>query len=124
MTDGIGGMGGVQNALNSVAQQIGDTGKIVRDVYEALDQFKKETDRAIRQETLQKIREDLERLRGIVGNLGSGGMMGTLGSAIDQIQEGLDSARISSGQGDTDALQVIQQTIDDLRDRLRGMPPA
>lgn len=122
MTMEIGGVGGASSRIDDVVRDLGQTTAIVRDIFTELDEFKQTIDKDMREASARRIQEDLERLHQMVGNMG-GRVSQSLANMINDVQSGVDSARISgSNSGDAESLNHIQQVLDQLRDQLGSTP--
>ncbi|MBU0501846.1 MAG: hypothetical protein KJ811_01195 [Candidatus Margulisbacteria bacterium] len=119
MTMEIGGAGdaGVAGRIEDVVKGFGETRQVILDIVQELEEFKEATDKEIREATLQRIQEDLERLHS-----GAGNVQGIMSRSLENIQNSLDSARISGSQGEAEALNQIQARVDELRQQLGGTP--
>jgi ABC-type transporter Mla subunit MlaD len=67
---GVSGFGGMSSQVNNVISQLGETNKIVIDIFNKLEDFKTETDKAMVKEQLDKARETIEKLRSSIKQLG------------------------------------------------------
>jgi len=122
MTMEIGGVGGAGNRIDAVVRDLSQTTEIVRNIFDELEEFKQSIDKEMREASARRIQENLERLQQMVGNMG-GRVSQSLVNMIDDVQGGVDSARISgSNSGDADSLNQIQQVLDQLRDQLGSTP--
>ncbi|MBN2058442.1 MAG: hypothetical protein JW782_06585 [Candidatus Saganbacteria bacterium] len=119
----IDGVGGIENQLSSLASQLGESSQIVRQMFADLDKFKTETDQNIRQETMQRIAQRLERLRNLLNNISGGQITTTVGSQLSALMDRIDSFRTDGTITPGDAAQVtqIQQAILNLQDQLAGI---
>jgi gas vesicle protein len=79
---------GVGQSIESTVQGLGETGKIVRDIFQKLNEFKAETDRAIQKDILQQAREKLEELLNKVKVVTP-----QLQESVDKLQEAIEDAQ-------------------------------
>ncbi|MFH1361979.1 MAG: hypothetical protein ABIH69_04930 [bacterium] len=112
----LGGAGGAGRA-EEAGGGFGETQQIVRDIFQQLEEFKTATDKEMREASLQRIQEDLERLQN-----GMGHMQGVISRSVDDIQSSLDSARISGSPNEAGTLDQLQLQLDQLRQQLGGTP--
>ena len=60
---GVGGYGAANLQLNKIVQELGETNKIVIDIFKELNEFKATTDKAIVKDKVIKAEETVEKLR-------------------------------------------------------------
>jgi uncharacterized coiled-coil DUF342 family protein len=66
---GIGGQSGFSGQIDQIIRELGETNKIVIEIFRKADEFKTETDKAIAREMVQKAEERIEQLRARVKTL-------------------------------------------------------
>ncbi|MFH1683435.1 MAG: hypothetical protein ABIA67_00985 [Candidatus Margulisiibacteriota bacterium] len=124
---GINGMGGINDQISGFVQQMGESGRIVREMYQELDDFKAEVDQTIRQKTLQRIQDRLERLQNQLGSINPAAA-GQLTSTSPNAQSlpnlltatgNLDTLTMSKGE--SQQVRDIQQQVRDLLDQLGSL---